>query len=154
MSPARKPAPLMNPTVFRRATADQGVDVALETSGNSRALHHAVRGLAFAGTVAVIGWHTESRGGLDLDREAHFNRPRFVFPRVESEPHYEHPRWNGRRLADVVWDLLASGRVHCEAIIQPVVPFDEAAEAYRELVDLHPDQSVKLGVRFEWAQSA
>jgi threonine dehydrogenase-like Zn-dependent dehydrogenase len=137
---------------IRRATAGQGVDVALETSGNSRALQHAVRGLAFAGTVAVVGWHTEARGGLDLGREAHFNRPRIVFPRVESEPHYDHPRWNGRRLADVAWDLLSSERIQCEEIVHPVVSFDEAADAYRELVDLHPDQSVKLGVRFEVAQ--
>lgn len=137
---------------IRKATGGPGVDVALETSGTSRGLHHAVRGLAFAGTLAVVGWHNEARGGLDLGREAHFNRPRIVFPRVESEPHYDHPRWNGRRLADAAWDLLASGRIRGEAIIQPVVSFDEAADAYRELVDQHPDRSVKLGVRFEAAQ--
>jgi hypothetical protein len=33
--------------------------------------------------------------------------------------------------------------------VQPVVPFDLAAEAYREYVDEHPERSVKLGVRFD-----
>lgn len=134
---------------LRQAAAGPGVDVAIETSGSARGLHQAIRGLAFGGTVAVVGWHTEAKGGLDLGREAHFNRPRFVFPRVESEPHDDYPRWDGRRLADVAWDLLATGRVQADAVISPVVPFAEAAAAYRELVDLHPERSIKLGVTFE-----
>jgi threonine dehydrogenase-like Zn-dependent dehydrogenase len=133
---------------IRRATDGQGVDVAIESSGSGRALHHAIRGLAFAGTVAVVGWYGEIRGGLDLGREAHFNRPRLVFPRAESEPHYDHPRWGNRRQADAAWELLAAGRVACEEIVRPVVPFAEAAAAYREFVDEHPERSVKLGVVF------
>lgn len=135
---------------LREATGGMGVDVAIETSGTSHALHHAIRGLAFGGTVAVVGWYTEIRGGLDLGREAHFNRPRLVFPRAESEPHYDHPRWNNRRLADAAWALLAAGRLRCEPIVQPVVPFDQVVEAYRE-IDEHPERSIKLGVRFEEA---
>lgn len=133
---------------IRDATGGRGVDVAIETSGNARAMHHALRGLAFGGTIAVVGWYNELRGGLDLGREAHFNRPRLVFPRVESEPHYDHPRWDGRRLADAAWSLLAGGGLRCEPIVQPIVPFAEAAEAYREYVDEHPERSVKLGVAF------
>jgi threonine dehydrogenase-like Zn-dependent dehydrogenase len=131
-----------------RRRAGQGVDVAIETSGSPRALQAAIRALAFGGTVAVVGWYNEIRGGLDLGREAHFNRPRLVFPRVESEPHYDHPRWTGRRLSDAAWELLAAGRLRCEPIVQPIVPFDEAADAYREYVDEHPERSVKLGVAF------
>jgi hypothetical protein len=33
--------------------------------------------------------------------------------------------------------------------VQPVVPFEQAAEAYREYVDEHPERSVKLGVVFD-----
>ena len=103
--------------------------------------------LVSPGTVAVIAWYNEIRGGLDLGREAHMNRPTFVFPRAESEPHYDHPRWNNRRLADAAWELLAAGRLRCEQVVQPVVHFSEAVEAYRE-IDEHPERSVKLGVRF------
>src|SRR5947209_7702656 len=102
-----------------------------------------IRALAFGGTVAVVGWYNEIRGGLDLGREANFNRPRLVFPRVESEPHYDHPRWNGRRLADAAWELLATGRLRCEPVVRPIVPFDQAADAYREYVDEQPERSVK-----------
>ena len=130
-----------------RAALGAGVDVSIESSGSSRALHGAIRALAMGGAVAVIGWYTETKGGLDLGREAHFNRPKLVFPRAESEPHYDHPRWNNRRQADAAWQLLAEGRVDCEPVVQPVVRFEEVVEQYQE-IDRHPEQSVKLGVRF------
>ena len=132
---------------IRRATGGSGVDVAIETSGSPRALHQAIRGLAFGGTVAITAWYNEFRGGLDLGREAHLNRPSFVFTRAESEPHRDHPRWNNRRLADTAWDLLATGRLAGERIVAPIVPFEQSVEAYRE-IDEHPERSVKLGVRF------
>ena len=34
-----------------------------------------------------------------------------------------------------------------EGIITPIVPFQDAADAYRA-IDEHPDQSIKLGIRF------
>jgi threonine dehydrogenase-like Zn-dependent dehydrogenase len=132
---------------IRVATGGAGVDVSIETSGSPAALHQAIRGLSFGGTVAITAWYNEFRGGLDLGREAHFNRPTFVFTRAESEPHRDHPRWNNRRQADAAWDLLAAGRLNCESILQPIVPFAEAVEAYRE-IDEHPERSVKLGVCF------
>jgi hypothetical protein len=33
-------------------------------------------------------------------------------------------------------------------VVTPVVPFAESAAAYRA-IDEHPEQSIKLGVRFE-----
>jgi threonine dehydrogenase-like Zn-dependent dehydrogenase len=125
-----------------------GVDVSIETSGSPRALHQAIRSVAFGGTVAITAWYNEFRGGLDLGREAHLNRPTFVFTRAESEPHRDHPRWDNRRLADAAWDLLAWGIIDCEPVVQPVVPFDDVVDAYRA-IDEHPERSVKLGVVFE-----
>jgi threonine dehydrogenase-like Zn-dependent dehydrogenase len=132
---------------IRKATGDLGVDVALETSGNARALHHSLRGLAYGGTVAMVAWYNEIKGGLDFGREAHFNRPKIVFPRAESEPHDDHG-WNNRRQADAAWQFLAAGKIDCKAIVQPVVNFNDIANAYREYVDEHPERSVKLGVKF------
>jgi threonine dehydrogenase-like Zn-dependent dehydrogenase len=124
-----------------------GADVSLETSGSAQALQQAIRGVAFGGTVVPLAWYGEFRGGLDLGQEAHINRPTFVFTRAESEPHRDHPRWNNRRLADAAWDVLAAGRLQCASIVQPVVPFAEAAEAFRA-IDEHPEHSIKLGVSF------
>ena len=133
---------------IRRALGSgTGVDVSIETSGSARALHQAVRGLAFGGTVAALAWYNEFKGGLDLGREAHINRPTFVFTRAESEPHRDHPRWNNRRLADAAWEVLAAGRLNCDPVVQPIVAFENVVAAYRE-IDEHPERSVKLGVRF------
>jgi threonine dehydrogenase-like Zn-dependent dehydrogenase len=62
---------------------------------------------------------------------------------------HDHPRWENRRQADAAWELLAGGKIVCEQIVQPVVSFGEAADAYREFVDEHPERSVKLGVIFD-----
>jgi threonine dehydrogenase-like Zn-dependent dehydrogenase len=132
---------------IRRATGKLGVDVAVETSGSASAFHHAIRGLAFGGTLAVIAWYNEFRGGLDLGREAHFNRPTLVFARAESEPHRDHPRWNNRRQADVAWELLAKGKLDGVKVVLPIVRFEDVIEAYRE-IDEHPERCVKLGVAF------
>ena len=43
--------------------------------------------------VAVLAVYGEFRGGLNLGHEAHRNRPVLVFPRAESELHYDDPRW-------------------------------------------------------------
>lgn len=124
-----------------------GVDVSLETSGSARGLQAAIRALAFGGTVALCAWYNEFRGGLDFGREAHFNRPRFVFPRAESEPHYDHPRWNNLRQAQAAWGALVAAQAPFSEVIYPIVDFADSAEAYRE-IDEHPERSVKLGVRF------
>ena len=71
-----------------------------------------------------------------------------MFTRAESEPHRDHPRWNNRRLADAAWDVLASARLHCKPVVQPIVAFDDVVAAYQE-IDAHPERSVKLGVRFK-----
>ena len=48
----------------------------------------------------------------------------------------------------VLADTIASEAIDCEGIIDPVVPFDEAAGAYEQYVDRNPERAVKLGVRF------
>jgi threonine dehydrogenase-like Zn-dependent dehydrogenase len=48
----------------------------------------------------------------------------------------------------VVWEFLQNGYLDCEAIIDPVVPFVQAAEGFMEYVDRNPDKSIKLGIDF------
>ncbi|MCD6053667.1 MAG: zinc-binding alcohol dehydrogenase [Rubrobacteraceae bacterium] len=130
---------------LKRATGRVGVDAAIETSGNEQALQEALRGLAYGGIIAFVGWARAFSGTLDLGREAHFNNASLVFSRASSEPSRDHPRWDRRRIAMSCWRLLATGAIDCERIIDPVVRFDEAPYAYEEYVDRNPQQSVKLG---------
>jgi threonine dehydrogenase-like Zn-dependent dehydrogenase len=133
---------------LKRATGRAGVDAAIETSGNEQALQQALRGLAYGGTIAFVGWARAFSGTLDLGREAHFNNASLVFSRASSEPNRDHPRWDRRRIASGCWSMLASGDIDCEKIIDPVVTFDEAPRAYEQYVDRNPQLSVKLGVTF------
>jgi threonine dehydrogenase-like Zn-dependent dehydrogenase len=133
---------------LKKATNKLGVDVIIETSANEFALQQSLRGLAYGGTIAFVGWARAFKGGLDLGREAHFNNARIVFSRACSEPNPDYPRWSWRRIEDTCWNWLQTGQLNCENIIYPVVPFEESAEGYEECVDKHSEKSIKLGVAF------
>lgn len=133
---------------LKKATGKTGVDVIIETSANAQALQTALRGLAYGGTIAYVGWAKEFQGGLNLGREAHFNNAKIIFSRAASEPNPDYPRWNRRRIEEVCWQMLSSGWINAEEIVFPVVPFEKCAEAYCEYVDRRPELSIKLGVTF------
>lgn len=134
---------------LKRATGRMGVDAVIETSGDERALQQALRGVAYGGTIAFVGWARAFRGTLDFGQEAHFNSANLVFSRASSEPNREHPRWDRWRITRSCWSMLSSGEIDCERIIDPVVPFEKSHRAYEEFVDRNPHESIKLGVVFD-----
>jgi threonine dehydrogenase-like Zn-dependent dehydrogenase len=134
---------------LKQATNRAGVDAAIETSGNEQALQQALRGLGYGGTIAFVGWARAFSGILDLGREAHFNNANLVFSRASSEPGRDHPRWDRRRIATSCWNMLASGKIDCHRIVDPVVPFAEAPHAYEKYVDRNPHKSIKLAITFD-----
>ncbi len=127
--------------------AELGVDVAVEVSGSSLALHHAIRATRFGGTVCVLSFYGGEATGLRLGDEFHINRLQLVSARAESLPLRDGPGWTLGRLVEVSFGWLAEGRLRTEGIVTPVVPFAESVEAYRE-IDEHPERSIKLGIRF------
>ena len=124
-----------------------GVDVAVETSGSVPALHQAVRATRYGGTVCVISYYEREATGLHLGEEFHINRLTLVSARAQSLPMRDAPAWTLERLVTLGLDWLASGRVTTEGIINPIVSFEDSANAYR-MIDEHPERSIKLGVRF------
>jgi len=133
---------------LKKATGKRGVDVVIETSASVHALQASLRGLAYGGTIAYVGWARPFVGGLDLGKEAHYNQAKIVFSRAASEPYADYPRWDRRRLEDVCWEMLQTGWIDAEDIVSPVVPFETCDEAYSMYVDLHSEQSIKLGIKF------
>ena len=115
---------------IKKLTDKRGADVIIETSGNYNALQQAIRGVAYNGNVAVVGWYKECHGGLNLGREAHFNQPNILISRACSEPNREYPRWSFDRICKECWEMLAKGLIKCENIVDPVVSMEEAADAY------------------------
>jgi len=135
------------PQTLLDATDGRGVDLVIETSANYVALDTALRGLAYGGTIAYVGWAKACKGGLDFGGPAHFNVPNIIFARACSEPNRDHPRWSFQRIMDTCWEALAAGQMACDEIIYPIVDFDDVVEAYLD-IDRHPETSIKLGVRF------
>lgn len=133
---------------IKELTDKRGADVIIETSANYAALQQAIRGIAYTGNIAVVGWYKECHGILNLGREAHFNQPNIIISRACSEPNRDYPNWSFQRLCDTAWEMLGRGLLKCENIVDPVVPFDEAAEMYMH-IEQNPDKSVKLGVTFD-----
>jgi threonine dehydrogenase-like Zn-dependent dehydrogenase len=133
--------------ILKKLTNNRGADVILETSGHSLALQAAIRGLAYNGNIAVVGWYHECKGGLDFGQEAHFNQPNLLFSRACSEPNRDYPRWDFNRICAESWEMLVNGWFNCENIVQPVVCFNEAAATYMDIFK-DPGSSIKLGVSY------
>ncbi len=131
----------------KKLTDKQGVDAWVETSGISSALQDALKGTGYAGTISYIAFAKPFPEGLNFGREAHFNNANLVFSRVASEPNRDYPRWDRKRIERTCWQLLMNGHLDCEKIIDPVVSFEESAEAYMKYVDQSPNLSIKLGVQ-------
>lgn len=124
-----------------------GVDVALEMSGNARALSDAIRATRFAGTITTVGLY-RTGSGPDLGWEWHFNRQTLIASRSMSEPNRDYPRWERARLRDTLVQLFRCGALTSDGVLEPIVPFDEAREAYLHVLE-EPSAGIKLTVRYE-----
>jgi len=133
---------------IRKATEEHGVDASLETSGSYQALQQAIRGTRYGGTIVPVSWYHGEAEGLNLGEEWHFNRQTMVSgARVESEPYRDHPRWDRKRVYDMVMQLLAQGRLNVDGILDPIVKFEETVDAYKMIIE-EPERTIKLGVRY------
>jgi len=133
---------------LKELTDKKGMDVIIETSGSKDALQSSLRGLGYGGTISYVAWAKEFSPGLNFGREAHYNNAKLIFSRVASEPLPDHPRWNRKRIEATVWQFIIEGYIDCVDIINPVVPFAMADEAYSINVDQYPERSIKLGINF------
>ena len=144
---------VVNPTaqdagvVIKDQTGALGVDVALETSGNYAALNDALRAAGYGGTIVSSAYYTGDSRALSLEGEWHRNRLTIISSRDVSQPLRDHPLWDSRRIHEEAFTLL-QGRLSVEGLVHPIVPFDESAEAYRD-IDEAPERSIKLGIRYD-----
>jgi threonine dehydrogenase-like Zn-dependent dehydrogenase len=129
----------------KQANGGKGVDVAIEASGSYRALHEAIRVAAFGGLTVPLAFYEGDAVGLRLGEEAHLNRVTLRFSRGISDPNRDHPMWDRTRVLRATEELLRTGRVRVDGLVQPIVPFADAAEAYRR-IDEAPNESIKMGV--------
>ena len=129
---------------IKQQTDKQGVDVVLETSGSSAALHDALRSAQYQGTVVSTAYYEGPAHELFLAGEWHRNRIQIVSSRANSQPLPQYG-WDFDRIRSESLALLLEGRLQADDLVDPIVPFSKAAEAYQEINE-HPERSIKLGI--------
>ncbi len=136
---------------IKRDTDGMGVDVSLETSGNGRALHEAIRCIRQCGTVVHVAWGPKSGADLHLDEEFHMNRPTLIASQAAPywrNPDRDYPLWMPDRAFHSAIDLLRRHLITGDGLVTPIVPFDAAPDALANLL-AHTENAIKLGVTFE-----
>jgi len=132
---------------IRELTDGRGADVAIEISGNARALHEAVRSVAYNSRVVVAGFIQGDAVGLRLGEEFHHNRVQLVCSQISgSAPSLSH-RWDRLRLNRTALGLAAEGRLDVTSLISHTITLDEVAEAYR-MLDETPQQALQVVIDF------
>lgn len=115
---------------IRELTGGRGADVCLEVSGNHRALHEAIRSVAYNSRVCVAGFMQGEGAGLRLGEEFHHNRVQLVCAQISGvQPGLQH-RWNEYRLQRTFIDLAESGRVNVTDLITHEFGLEEGGEAF------------------------
>jgi len=132
----------------KKATGKKGVDVAIDASGSYHALQAAMRTVHYGGLLVTCSFYHGDRSPLRLDEEFFIARltVRASMP-VWGNPSRDYPMWDDERVEDTVYRLLVNGDLATDGFMDPIVPFEEAAEAYMA-ASRNPRQCVKLGIRF------
>lgn len=114
-------------------TDGRGADVAIEVSGSSQAVHEAIRSVAHQARVVALGFVQGDAVGLRLGEEFHHNRIALVCSQIGDVAPELSARWDRARLIATIMELQANGTLDLPALVSHVLPFGEAAEAFRIL---------------------
>jgi len=127
---------------------DGGTDVTIECSGHYAGLRHALRTVAQCGKVVTVGYYKGRETDLDLGAEWHHNRLEMISSMPDwGNPLRDHPHWTRQRIQHTLVTLFRQRKLTSEGIMDPIVPFDQAAEAFMSIYK-DPSQAIKLGFRF------
>ncbi len=125
-------------------TPYHGADIAIDFSGNYRALNDAIRVTQKGGTVVAGGFYRGGGTPLTLGAEWHHNRITLLSSMGVWEcPHRDHPTWNRERVHQTALELLAAGMLKTDGLVTHRIPFEQAAEAY-QLIETQPESAIKV----------
>jgi threonine dehydrogenase-like Zn-dependent dehydrogenase len=133
---------------IKRASGNKGVDVSIETSGSSRALHEAIRCIRQCGTVVHVPWGPKDCSDLHLDEEFHLNRPTLVGSQAWEgwgDADRSYPLWDHARAYQATIDLFREGLITGRGVITPIVDFEQAPQAL-VAIRAAPETTIKFGV--------
>jgi threonine dehydrogenase-like Zn-dependent dehydrogenase len=132
---------------IRELTDGRGADVCLEITGNYRALHEAIRSVAYSSRVCAAGFMQGEGAGLRLGEEFHHNRVQVIASQISGvAPALQH-RWDRYRLTRTAIELAVSGRLRVAELISHTMPFERAADAFT-MLDEDPQHALQVVLEF------
>lgn len=111
----------------------QGLDFAIEVSGQMDALNQAIRLTGFDGRIVVGSWYGRNAGMLDLGGHFHRRRIRLISSQVSSMSPALTGRWSKDRRMTLAIDWL--NRICPERFITHQFPLGQAQEAFELSAD-------------------
>ncbi|MFB6304145.1 MAG: zinc-binding alcohol dehydrogenase [Haloferacaceae archaeon] len=128
---AAPPADL-DDVLARHADADpDGMDAAVELSGDPTALDDAVDAVGYDGRVVVGSWYGDAGARLSFDGHFHRDRIEVRSSQVSTLDPELRGRWTRDRRLSTAMDRLDA--LPLDGLVTHRVPFDEAPSAYRAL---------------------
>ena len=132
---------------IKALTKGLGADVCIEVSGSTRALHEAIRAVAYSARVVAMGFFQGEAQGLYLGDEFHHNRINLVCSQISGVAPEFSNRWSKMRLWQSAVRLQAEGWIDLRPLITHRAPFEAAAALYG-LLDEHPESVVHSVLEF------
>ncbi len=114
---------------LKREHGPDGIPVAFECSGSTRALHDAIRVVRRRGTVVAVGFYQGEAAGLFLGDEFHHNGVEVRSGQIGNL----HPRWEIGALRAFGVDLARRGQVALGKLPRVAYKVEQAADAFESL---------------------
>ena len=114
---------------LKREHGADGIPVAFECTGNTRALNDAIRVVRRRGTVVAVGFYQGEAAGLFLGDEFHHNGVEVRSGQIGNL----HPRWEIGALRAFGIELARRRAVILGGLPRVSVPVEDAATAFGEL---------------------
>ena len=124
----------------------QGADLIYELSGAPEALNHVIRLAGFESRIIIGSWYGDQQTTLELGREFHRNRVKFISSQVSTLAAEFRGRWSKTRRFELAWGKL--GVVKPSRFITHRFPLQHAAEAYR-LLDNKPEEAIQVIFQYQ-----
>jgi NADPH:quinone reductase-like Zn-dependent oxidoreductase len=114
---------------LKRRHGAEGIPVAWECTGSTRALHEAIRVVRRRGTVVAVGFYQGEASGLVLGDEFHHNGVRIMCGQIGNV----HPGQTWGTLRSGIIGMALSGQVVLGGLPRLSLPVEEAARGFASL---------------------
>jgi threonine dehydrogenase-like Zn-dependent dehydrogenase len=121
-------------------------DVIIEATGHPTVLDRAIEHAAPEAIIVIASFYGERKSPVALGSAFHRKRLQLKASQVSRLPPEMTARWTPARRFELVVELL--GDATLDALVDPIVPFDDAPAAYARLAS-DPSESVQAVFRYQ-----